>query len=130
MDTAVKIFEVTNGTYETELEGGYEIMFDAKGAVHSINTDDGRTALLTTEQKFDETAYAEATAKYEYEKVVYDKEQDILNKQTEIYQRQDKQLALKLTRLDTERNALNTEIEAVKKVIQDAVEGGFKTFSG
>ena len=39
-------------------------------------------------------------------------------------------LEMKLTRLDNERNALNTEIEAVKKVIQDAIDRGFKTFSG
>ena len=41
-----------------------------------------------------------------------------------------KNLELKLTRLDNERNALNTELEAVKKVIDDAIEKGFKTFSG
>ena len=37
---------------------------------------------------------------------------------------------LKLTRLDNERNAVNTEMEAVKKVIDDAIDKGFKTFSG
>ena len=45
-------------------------------------------------------------------------------------QLEDKKLDLKLKRLDTERNALNTEIDAVKKVIQDATDHGFKTFSG
>jgi hypothetical protein len=32
--------------------------------------------------------------------------------------------------LDTENNAIQTEIDAVKKVIQDNVEKSFKTFSG
>ena len=68
--------------------------------------------------------------KYNIEKAMYDQEQNELNKKTSIYQRQDKQLELKLTRLDSERNALNTELEAVKKVIQDAIDKGFKTFSG
>jgi predicted nucleic acid-binding Zn-ribbon protein len=68
--------------------------------------------------------------KYNNAKAEYDDEQNRLNKQTSIYQRQDKMLDLKLKRLDTERNALNTEIDAVKKVIQDATDKGFKTFSG
>lgn len=79
---------------------------------------------------YDEVAYDKAFRQYERDKVEYDKAQNDFNHQTSIYQRQDKQLELKLTRLDNERNALNTEIDSVKKVIQDASEKGFKTFSG
>lgn len=79
---------------------------------------------------YDEVKYDEAMRNYEKEKIEYDKAQNDFNHQTSIYQRQDKQLELKLTRLDNERNALNTEIDSVKKVIQDASEKGFKTFSG
>ena len=79
---------------------------------------------------YDEGKYEEAMRQYEHDKIEYDRAQNDFNHQTSIYQRQDKQLELKLTRLDNERNALNTEIDSVKKVIQDASEKGFKTFSG
>ena len=44
-------------------------------------------------------------------------------------QQQDRTLELKLKQLDTEEKALNTELEAVKKVIQTNVESTFKTFA-
>ena len=37
---------------------------------------------------------------------------------------------LKLKQLDTEHNALQTEMDAVKKVCDKNVEDTFKTFSG
>ena len=40
-----------------------------------------------------------------------------------------KKTELRLKQLDTEQNALSTEMEAVKKVIKDNVESTFKTFS-
>jgi hypothetical protein len=78
----------------------------------------------------DEDAYNDAMAEYNYNKSLYDKKQENINKQTEIIQQQDKNLELKLTRLDNERNAVNTETEAVKKVIQDNIDKSYKTFSG
>ena len=131
-DSSVYIYEIDeNGKYEQEMERGkYEIKFSPSGSIQSIETTDGVTAILSSEQRFNEWDYEEACAEYKYQKAVYDQDQNRLNKQTEVFQRQDKQLELKLTRLDNERNALNTEIEAVKKVIQDSIERGFKTFSG
>lgn len=130
-DPEVAIFEITNGKFDEEMkEGDYTITYSTSGGIESITTKSGDTSILESEQKFNETEYEEASAKYKYEKTVYDHDQNVLNKQTSIYQRQDKQLELKLTRLDSERNALNTELEAVKKVIQDAIDKGFKTFSG
>ena len=90
----------------------------------------GETVTMHVEQVVDEVKYDKEMNKYNIAKIEYDQEVNELNKQTSLYQRQDKQLELKLTRLDTERNALNTEIDSVKKVIQDATESGFKTFSG
>ena len=52
-----------------------------------------------------------------------------INAQTEIIQQQDRTLELRLKQLDTEQNALNTELEAVKKVIETNVEATFKTFA-
>ena len=44
-------------------------------------------------------------------------------------QQQDRTLELRLKQLDTEQNALKTELEAVKKVIENNVETTFKTFA-
>ncbi len=44
-------------------------------------------------------------------------------------QSMDKKLELKLTELETERNAIQTEIDSVSKVIDDNVEKSFNTFS-
>jgi len=35
-----------------------------------------------------------------------------------------------MKQLETERNALHNEIEAVSKVVKDNVEASFKTFGG
>ena len=48
--------------------------------------------------------------------------------QTQI-QTQDKKLELELDNLETQRKAVTTEEESVKKVIDDNIEGSFKTFA-
>ncbi len=78
----------------------------------------------------DNDAYEDAFNEYEYKKYLYDKEQQAINAKTSIIQSEDKNLELKLTRLDNERNAVKTEIDAVKKVVDDNIEKSFKTFSG
>jgi predicted nucleic acid-binding Zn-ribbon protein len=66
---------------------------------------------------------------YYYEKALYDKKVQDINAKIEIIQTQDKNLELKLKQLDTEQNAISTEIDAVKKVISKNVESSFKTFN-
>ena len=44
-------------------------------------------------------------------------------------QQQYKSLELELKHLDTEENAISTEIDAVKKVISKNIESSFKTFN-
>ena len=78
----------------------------------------------------DDKAYEDAFNQYEYKKYLYDQRQQEINVKTSIIQSEDKNLELKLTRLDNERNAVNTEIEAVKKVVQDNIDKSYKTFSG
>ena len=78
----------------------------------------------------DDAAYEDAYNEYEYQKHLYDKEQADINRKTSIIQSEDKKLELKLTRLDNERKAVDTELEAVKKVIEDNIDKSFKTFSG
>jgi len=53
-----------------------------------------------------------------------------VNHKTEIIQQEDRNLELKLQRLDNERTQITTEIEAVEKVIQENIESSYKTFSG
>ena len=127
----VMVYEVTEGTYDKKMEDGtYKIERDTSGNINKIVMSDGAASSLNLTDSYNEFEYEAAVASYNAKKAEYDQEQNRLNKQTSIYQRQDKMLELKLTRLDNERNALNTEIEAVKKVIQDAIDRGFKTFSG
>ena len=60
----------------------------------------------------------------------YEKRIAEINAETEQIQQQDRTLELRLKQLDTEQNALQTEMEAVKKVITKNIEMTFKTFSG
>jgi predicted RNase H-like nuclease (RuvC/YqgF family) len=78
----------------------------------------------------DEAAYNDAMNQYNYENAVYDKTIQDINAKTSIIQQQDQQLELRLKQLDTERNAMVSEIEAVQKVVKDNVDKSFKTFSG
>ena len=67
---------------------------------------------------------------YYYENAMYDKAVQDINAKTSIIQQEDQQLELRLKQLDTEQNALSTEIDAVSKVVKDNVESSFKTFGG
>ena len=77
----------------------------------------------------DDEAYQDAMNEYMYKKEQYEKTIADINAQTSIIQQEDRTLELRLKQLDTEQNALATEMDAVKKVIDDNVEKTFKTFS-
>ena len=62
------------------------------------------------------------------EKDVYEKKIADINAKTQKIQEQDRTLELRLRQLDTEQDALQTEMEAVKKVIEKNIESTFKTF--
>ena len=89
----------------------------------------GKTFSLSCSQVYDEAAYNDAYNDYEYEKTQYEKTLSDLNAKTEILQEQDQRLELKLKQLDTEENALKTEMESVQTVLKDNVESTFKTFA-
>ena len=84
---------------------------------------------MKVEQKTNEVAYEDAHNRYLYEKAQYEKTIADINAKTSIIQKEDRTLELRLKQLDTEQNALATEMDAVKKVIKDNVEKTFKTFS-
>ena len=90
-----------------------------RGAEHSI----------TIKQEMNQDAYDDAYNDYEYEKSRYEKAISDINAQTEIIQNEDQQLELRLQQLNTEQNAISTEMDSVSKVIEDNVEKTFKVFA-
>ena len=104
---------------------------DGDGRFKTVKFDDDSvTYVLNCEQVTDEDAYNDAMNSYYHDVAEYEKRIADINAQTEIIQQQDRTLELRLKQLDTEQNALQTEMEAVKKVISKNVEMTFKTFSG
>lgn len=102
---------------------------DGEGRFSSVRFEnDSVTYTLKTETITDDEAYQDAMNQYYYENAVYDKTVQEINAQTSIIQQEDQQLELRLKQLDTEQNALKTEMEAVSKIVKDNVEDTFKTF--
>ena len=122
-----QVFDKT-GDVEKDSTGRYVSIvlytFDEFGEVKTKET-----FPLTTNTITDEEAYNDAMNKYAFDQAQYDKKIQEINAQLEVVQQQDKKLELNLKQLDTEENAINTEMEAVKKVIQKNVENSFKTFN-
>ena len=69
----------------------------------------------TTTTSIDKSAAAKAEAEYEHKMKEID--------------RKDKKFDMDLNKLETERSALKTEYDSVKKVIQDNIERTFGIFS-
>lgn len=104
---------------------------DGSGRFSSIRLEDDSAKYdLKMETVTDNVAYEDAMNQYYYENAKYDKMVQDINAKTSIIQQQDLQLELRLKQLDTERNAMVSEIEAVQKVVKDNVDKSFKTFSG
>jgi hypothetical protein len=102
---------------------------DDKGRPQSVRyTDSSAVYTLKTETVTDEDAYNDAMNQYYYDVQVYEKNIEDINAKTKIIQEQDRTLELRLRQLDTEQDALQTEMEAVKKVIEKNIESTFKTF--
>lgn len=100
---------------------------DSTGRYINIKIDN-KTYALSTNTVTDQDAYEDAMNQYEYDKALYDQSIEEINAKIEIIQAEDKNLELRLKQLDTEHNAISNEKDAVSKVIEKAVEGGFKTF--
>jgi len=115
-----KIEETNQALIETDGDGRFtSVRFDDDSVVYTLNT----------ETVTDEAAYEDAMNEYTYKKEQYEKTIADINAKTSIIQQEDRTLELRLKQLDTEQNALATEMDAVKKVIKDNVEKTFKTFS-
>ena len=66
---------------------------------------------------------------YSYQSYLYEQEMNNINAQISIVHAQDRELELKLKQLDTEHNAVQTEIDSVKSIAKKNVEDSFKTFA-
>ena len=84
---------------------------------------------LNVKQVFDQESYDNAMNDYNFQKDVYEKAISDINAKTEVIQKQDQNLELRLDQLDTEQNAIKTEMESVTKVIENNVEKTFNTFA-
>ena len=115
-----KIEETNKALLETDGNGRFtSVKFDDDSVIYSLNT----------ETVTDDKAYQDAMNEYHYKVQQYEKTIADINAKTSIIQQEDRTLELRLKQLDTEQNALATEMDAVKKVIKDNVEKTFKTFS-
>ena len=123
-----------NATYvKTKIEKTEKALLetDGNGRFTSVRIgDDTVTYTLNMETVTDDNAYQDAMNQYYYDSAQYDKMVQDINAKTSIIQQEDQQLELRLKQLDTEQNALSTEIDAVSKVVKDNVEKSFKTFGG
>ena len=107
------------------------IQSDATGRMASITLESMPTTdfPLKTNTATDTNAYNDAMNQYTYDTNIYQKAVEDINAQTAIIQQEDRTLELRLKQLDTEQEALQTEMDAVKKVIDKNVETTFKTFA-
>ncbi len=112
------------------------ITFDDNNRISAITnatTADGTTANFNTDvgttRVHDDEGYEAALRDYTMSKDEYDKEVADLNAQTETLQQEDKVLELRLDQIDTEQNELQTELDAIKEVLDKNIENTFSTFT-
>ena len=105
------------------------IEFDAAGRISTITDNEGNTYITTATTETDNEAYDDAYNQYQYNQYVYDQKQNEINASIKILQAQDKSLELRLSNLDTQHTAIQTELEAVKKVMSKNIDNSFKTFN-
>jgi chromosome segregation ATPase len=96
---------------------------DAEGNQIDFKSDIDATRTYNTE------GYDAALRDYTMSKDEYDKAVADLNSQTESLQQEDKVLELRLNQIDTEQSELQTELDAVKAVLDKNIENTFNTFS-
>ena len=102
---------------------------DSTGRFTSIRLEnDSVKYTLNAETVTDDVAYNDAMNQYYYKQAQYQKTIADINAKTSIIQQEDRTLELRLEQLDTERNTLSTEMEAVQKVLSENIERTYKTF--
>ena len=129
--TSTETREIKNATarVEQDVTGRYIALIIYPSEADAAENKNGVHYNLTTTTESDDAAYNDAMNQYYYDKAQYDQQIQEVNSKIEIIQVQDKNLELKLKQLDTEENAIQTEMDAVKKVISKNIESSFKTFN-
>lgn len=115
-----KQYTTTNAYVKTTDSGRYSDI-----QLEGYSTSFGLNAKTTT----NENAYNDAINEYTYQQAIYQQQVTNINAKTSIIQQEDRTLELQLKQLDTEQQALSTEMDSVKKVIDKNIEQTFKTFS-
>ncbi len=114
---------------ETVVFEDASLSFDSNNRVSYIDIPKVGASEVNTTRVYDDEGYQAALRDYTMSKEEYDKAIADLNAQTESLQQEDKVLELRLNQIDTEQNELQTELEAVKAVLDKNVENTFKTFA-
>ncbi len=121
---------------ETVVFESATVTFDENNRFSAISANDPttgaslfNTTTVDTTRVHDDEGYEAALRDYTMSKDEYDKQVADLNAQTESLQQEDKVLELRLNQIDTEQNELQTELEAVKAVLDKNIENTFNTFS-
>lgn len=113
--------------YKEDSYSGVTLNRDGNGRVQSFNYR-AEDYAITANTVTDDEAYDQAMNEYTYKSYLYQQEMNNINAKTSIVQVQDRELELKLKQLDTEHNAVQTEIDAVQSVCKKNTEDSFKTF--
>ena len=129
----IPAYTVGTSQVTEEIKGvGAKLEQDTTGRLINItldpDTDQEQTFALTTNTTTDQEAYDDAMNQYEFNKAQYDKSVKDINAKIEVVQAEDRNLELRLKQLDTEQDAISTEMDAVQKVIEKNVEKTFNTF--
>lgn len=115
---------------KTETFKDATLTFNEKGNIDTISIpeQEGTVFTVTTTEVEDTEAYNAAMTAYNHKHDVYEKEIAEINAKTEKIQQEDRSLELRLRQLDTERNAVDKELETVQSIIKTNVEKVFKLF--
>lgn len=130
-NTAISTYDVNPSAEVTNSAklGGAKVDWSDSGRMTSITDASGHDYTLSVDTEDDENAYKDAYNEYEYQKAQYDHEIEGINAKISVIQSEDKKLELKLQDLDTQQQALSTEMDSVKKVIDKNIESSFKAFA-
>ena len=129
-EEALHTYYAVNQTNKKTVSKYAVVEYDASGRATSIQLEKSSAVYeLSTTSSTDDDAYNDAMNQYYYNKQVYEKKVQDINAKTEQIQTEDRTLELRLKQLDTEQNALQTEMDAVHKVISKNIENTFKTFN-
>ncbi len=128
---AIPTFYVDENAQVTEHSTltGAQVTWNESGRMTSVTDAQGTSYALSVKTTSDNEAYTDAMNEYEYQKGIYEKVMNDINAQMSIIQSEDKKLELKLKDLDTQQEAINIELDSVKKVVDKDIDQSFKAFA-